>query len=158
MKELFKVLKDHKNPMIQELVNSSYEYCFRNEVESLLGDAYFFDTESGGTENVARVWLANSSYSSTLQMAITKLQDAKLSIAQFGFNDDNRCGATGDEEARLSDKLTVLVNDIGIAMKKMEYALFRGKIYKKCPMAKYTYAYKCEVRAFINCLAANEFF
>ena len=28
MKELFKVLKDHKNPLIQELVNLSYENCF----------------------------------------------------------------------------------------------------------------------------------
>ena len=63
-----------------------------------------------------------------------------------------------DEEARLSDKLTVLVNDVGLAMKKMEYALFRGKIYKKVPMAMYTYAYKCEVRVFIDSLAANEFF
>ena len=43
-------------------------------------------------------------------------------------------------------------------MKKMEYALSRGKIYKKCPMAMYTYTNKCEVRAFINCLAANELF
>ena len=50
-----------------------------------------------------------------------------------------------DEEARLSDKLTVLVNDIGIATKKMEYTLFRGKIYKKAPTAKFTYAYKWEM-------------
>ena len=52
----------------------------------------------------------------------------------------------------------MLVNDIGLAMKKMEYALFRGKMYKKVPSAKYTFAYKCEVRVFINSLAANEFF
>ena len=76
---------------------------------------------------------------------------------QFSVN-DNRSITTGDEEARLSDKLTVLVIDIGIAMKKMEYRLPRGKIYKKCPMAMYTYTYKCEVRVFINCLAANELF
>ena len=76
---------------------------------------------------------------------------------QFGVN-DNGSITTGDEEARLSDKLTVLVNDIGIAMKEMEYALSRGKIYKKCPIAMYTNTYKCEVRAFINCLAANELF
>ena len=73
-----------------------------------------------------------------LQRAITKLQDAKLEVDQFDVN-DNRSITTGDKEARLSDKLPVLVNDIGIAMKKMEYALSRGKIYKKCPMAMYTY-------------------
>ena len=58
----------------------------------------------------------------------------------FGFEEDNAQSA--DEEARLWDKLTVLVNDVGLAMKKMKYALFSGKIYKKVPMAMYAYAYK----------------
>ena len=109
-----------------------------------------------GTETVARVRVKNSSLSSALQFFIAKLRDAKLEIDTFGFQEDNR--QSTDEEARLSDKLTVLVNDIGIAMKKMDYALFRGTIYKKFFIAMYTYAYKCEVRAFINSLAANEFF
>ena len=74
----------------------------------------------------------------------------------FGFQEDNRQSA--DKEARLLDKLTVLVNDIGITMKKMEYAFFCGKVYKKFPSAVYTYCHKCEVRAFLNSLAANEFF
>ena len=155
MKELFKVLKDHKNPMIQELVDCSYEHCFRKEMRRVLGDGYLMDSQDCGTE-VTRVRVTNSTFSSTLQFSITKLRDAKLEIDTFGFQEDNR--QSTDEEARLSDKLTVLVNDIGIAMKKMEYALFRGKIYKKFPIAMYTYAYKCEVRAFINSLAANEFF
>ena len=50
----------------------------------------------------------------------------------------------------LSDKLTVLVNDIGIAMKKLGYALYGGKVYKKYDKAKYTYSYKCEVEAYVN--------
>ena len=156
MKELFKVLKDHKNPMIQELVNSSYEHCFRTEMDSLLGEGDLMDSQDCGTEKVTRVWLTNLNFGSTLKLSVTKLQDAKLDIDMFGFEEDNAQSA--DEEARLSDKLTVLVNDVGLAMKKMEYALFRGKIYKKVPMAMYTYAYKCEVRVFIDSLAANEFF
>ena len=156
MKELFRVLKDHKNQMIQELVNASYGHCFRNEMDSLLGEEDFMDMQDCGTEKVARVWLTNSCFGSTLKRSITKLQDAKLQIDMFGFHADNP--QSGDEETRLSDKLTVLVNDIGLAMKKMEYALFRGKMYKKVPLAKYTFAYKCEVRVFINSLAANEFF
>ena len=156
MKELFRVLKDHKNQMIQELVNASYGHCFRNEMDSLLGEEDFMDMQDCGTEKVARVWLTNSCFGSTLKRSITKLQDAKLQIDMFGFHADNP--QSGDEETRLSDKLTVLVNDIGLAMKKMEYALFRGKMYKKVPLAKYTFAYKCEVCVFINSLAANEFF
>ena len=66
--------------MIQELVNSSYEHCFRNEMESLLGDDDFLDPNSCGTENVTRVRLINSSFTSLLQRAITKLQDATLRL------------------------------------------------------------------------------
>ena len=68
---------------------------------------------------------------------------------------------TGNEQARLSDKLTVLINDIGIAMKKLGYPLYSGKVYKKCRVrerARYSYWYKCEMEAFINTLAANETF
>ena len=46
---------------------------------------------------------------------------------------------SGDEETRLSDKLTVLVNDRRLAMRKMEYALFHGKMHKKVPSSKYTF-------------------
>ena len=57
MKELFHVLKDHKNPMIQELVNDSYEKCFQREMESLFGD-FEFDGD-WGTENVVRCCFVN---------------------------------------------------------------------------------------------------
>ena len=150
------MLKYHKNPMIQEHVNDSYEKCFQREMESLFGD-FEFDGDCG-TENVVRCCLINPSYSSKLQEAIAKLLDAKLTIDLFGFHDESQGTTKVDDDARLSDHLTVLINDIGIAMKKLEYALFRGKIYKKKSEAKYTYAYKCEVSAFVNCLAANESF
>ena len=87
MKELFQVFKDHKNPMIQELVNDSYEKCFQQEMESLFGDIVFHG--NCGTENVVRCCLINPSYSSTLQEAIAKLLDAKLMIDLFGFHDES---------------------------------------------------------------------
>ena len=162
MKELFKVLKDHKNPFMEELVSSSYQYCFRDEFESFVGDADSVDLDECGTENVVRVCLVNPSFYSSLSWALKKLQDAKLVIDQFGFQLDGsavpRESEIVDEQARLSDKLTVLVNDIGITMKRLGYALYGGKVYKKCDKAKYTYSYKCEVEAFVNSLAANESF
>ena len=110
--------------------------------------------------NVVRICLVNPSFYSSLSWALKKLQDAKLVIDQFGFQLDGsavpRENEIVDEQARLSDKLTVLVNDIGIAMKRLGYALYGGKVYKKCDKAKYTYSYKCEVEAFVNSLAANE--
>ena len=162
MKELFKVLKDHRNPFMEELVNSSHQYCFRDEVQSFVGDADSVDLDECGTEKVVRVWLVDPSFHSNLSSALRKLQDAKLVIDQFGFQIDGtgiqRENETVEEQARLSDKLTVLVNDIGIAMKRLGYALYGGKVYKKRDKAKYTYSYKCEVEAFVNSLAANELF
>ena len=78
------MVKDHKNPMIQELVNNSYEKCFQREMETFFGD-YDFDCDCG-TENVARCCLINPSYSSTLQKAMIKLQDAKLTIDLIGLD------------------------------------------------------------------------
>ena len=35
IKELYKTLKDHKNPFMQELVTVLYQYSFREEYQSL---------------------------------------------------------------------------------------------------------------------------
>ena len=43
-------------------------------------------------------------------------------------------------------------------MQKLQYASYRGKLYKKDPRAIYTYTYKCKARNFINTLATNEQF
>ena len=58
-------------------------------MDSLLDEEDFMDTQDCGTEKVARVWLTNSYFGSTLKRSITKLQDAKLQIDMFGFHTDN---------------------------------------------------------------------
>ena len=162
MKELFKVLKDHNNAFMAELVESSYRHCFEDEFEKFMGEAQSQDIEECGAENVVRICLVDHSFQSGLSLAVEKLQEAKLVIDQFGFrgHDSTSQGAkkTSIEQVRLSKKPTVLINDIGIAMKKLGYALCGGKVYKKCERAKYSYRYKCEMKVFINSLAANETF
>ena len=86
MKELFKVLKDHKNPFMEYLVNSPYQYCFRDEFESFVVDADSVDLDECGTKSAVRVRLVDPSFHSSLSWALRKLQDAKLAIDQFGFN------------------------------------------------------------------------
>ena len=104
MKELFKVFKDHNNTFMVELVNSSHKYCFQDEFESVLGEADSMDVDKCGTESVVRICPVNPSFHSSLSSALAKLRDAKLVI----------------KHARLSDKLTVLVNDIDIARKSSD--------------------------------------
>jgi len=60
MKELFEALKDHKKPFMEELVSSSYQYCFRDEFESFVGDAHSVNLGQRGTENVVRICLVDS--------------------------------------------------------------------------------------------------
>lgn len=106
-----------------------------------------------------RVTLINPSFQRSLTNAMTKMIEARLHVDQFGFNVPNPAvPASRCHEKRLSDKPTILVNDITIAMKKLEYSSYRGKVYKRDSRPMYTYSYKFEARAFVNSLATNEHF
>jgi hypothetical protein len=164
MKELYKVLKDHKNDFMHGLVNASYRQCYREEAQGLLSLSSSDLDECGG-ENVVRVYLINTSFYSPLSKAMSKLLQAKLVADQIGLETANQNIETelGEEQTNqgdkmLSDKLTVLINDIDIAMKALQYGLYRGKVYKKVELAKYTFTFKCEARVFVSTLASNEHF
>ena len=163
------MLKDHKNPFMEELVRCSYRSSFAKEVQSTGGPEISLlcsqDLDECGTENVVRLTVVNPQFEQPLARAIDKLIGAGLRVDKFGFA--NASGSTEPpasseepdvESKMLSDKLTVLVNDIAIAMNRLGYASYRGKVYKKDSRSKYTYSYKCEARAFVNTLATNEFF
>ena len=118
------------------------------------------DVEECGTENVVSVRVIQASFKSIVSEAIDKMMGAKLVIDRYGLDGNSQESQeerTSDRmEPRLGDKLTVLINDISIAMRRLEYALYRGTVYKKSEGATYTYSYKCDVKAFVNSLAANE--
>ena len=105
-----------------------------------------------------RITLVNPKFQIPLASAVEHLIEAKLQIDKFGFTYDATTSQTyteSDEGKRFSDKLTILVNDIAIGMEKLNYATYRGKVYKKEVPAKYTYSYKCEPRVFLNTPATN---
>ena len=148
---------------MEDLVKFSYQHCYRRQARDILDD----DVSSSqaeiecGTENVVRVKCILSSYEPLLSHAIRKLLEAKLKLDIVNIDVGNSTPTPCDSsqvERRLSDKLTVLVNDIDIAMKNLSYGLYRGKVYRKVDHAKYTFSFKCDVRAFVNSLATNEFY
>ena len=146
---------------MQDLVTSSYQHCFLSEAWKFLEDPDDMDIEECGTENVVRVFPLQSSFKSILSDAIAKIHGAKLILDHFGF-DGTTQGVPfkrplEDGEPRLGDKLT-FINDISIAMRRLDYALYRGTVYRKCEGAVHSYSYKCDVKAFVNSLAANESF
>ena len=146
---------------MQDLVTASYQQSYQEEASSLLGEFEMSTQELDecGTESVVRVTLINQGFQQALMHAIGKMTEARLQIDHFGFNMPNAAAmASGCDEKRLSDKLTILVNDITIVMQRLQYASYRGKIYKRDARSKYTYSYKCEARALVNTLATNENF
>ena len=100
--------------MIQDLINSSYEHCCREEVEMLVGDGDLLDSDNCGTESAARVCLVNPSFNAPLLLAVKKMQDAKLVIDKFGFSLEYLNSVPENDETRLSDKLMAFVDFIGI--------------------------------------------
>ena len=90
--------------------------------------------EECGTENVVSVRIIQSSFKSIVSEAIDKMMGAKLVIDRYGLDGNSQESQeqrTSDSmEPRLGDKLTVLINDISIAMKRLECALYRGTVYK----------------------------
>ena len=167
MKELYKVLKDHKNSFIKNLVDTSYRQSYVDEARELLeSDVPFSDIDVEGSENVVKVCLVDGLFRPCLAKAVSKLLETKLQVDSIGIEPSSaQLEVAGDLEEQnihsnrmISDKLTVLFNDIEIAMKTLEFSLYRGKIYRKVEGAKYTHSFKCDAREFVNTLAANEHF
>ena len=166
--ELNKVLKDHKNTFMQDLVRSSYKHCYEGEVRKVVGDDGLCTQELDdcGTENVVQVTLVNQKFHASLLRAVERLTTAKLQLDKFGFESStttsqastSQLAMANDEDKMLSNKLAILVNDIAIAMGKLSYGTYRGKIYKRDASSMFTFSYKYEVRAFVNALATNEQF
>ena len=134
MKELFKVLKDHNNKFMQDLVTSSYQQCFLTVTEGFLSYSESMDAKGCGTENVDSVRAIQSSFKSIVSEAMYKIIGVKLVIDRYGL--DGNSQETQEErksvsmELRLGDKLTVLINDISIAIRRLEYSLYRALFIK----------------------------
>ena len=105
----------------------------------------------------------NKKFKSSLSSAVERVIEAKLQIDNFGFTASRITAQppspiVPNDENRFSDKLTILVNDISIAMEKLNYAMYRGKVYKNESRVKCTFSYRCETRLFVNTFATNELF
>ena len=77
--ELCKVLKDRKNPFMQDLVSSSFKRCYQDE------ERKEEELDDWGTENVVWVTLVNPKFHTSLLSAVELLTAAKLQLDNFGF-------------------------------------------------------------------------
>ena len=150
---------------MQNLVLSSYRHCYKQEARKVIGnDSDFIYTQSlkeCGKENIVRVTTINKKFESSLATVIERVIEAKIQIDQFGFTASSITTRSPspmvqNDEEKLSNKLTILVNEISIAMEKLNYATYRGKVCKRESRAKYTFSFRFEARAFVNAAATKE--
>ena len=73
MKELYKTLKDHKNGFMQDLVQSSYQTIYQDEVQRFMNETDEIDLEECGGESVVRVIVVNQSFQPSLSSAISNI-------------------------------------------------------------------------------------
>ena len=99
-----------------------------------MSDSESIDVEECGTENVVSVRIIQPSFKAIVSEAIDKMMGVKLVIDRYGLDGNSQESQeqrTSDSvEPRLGEKLTVLINDISISMKRLEYALYRGTVHK----------------------------
>ena len=91
-----------------------------------------------------------------------ELRRAGLKIDTFGLDDSTAAAATETSKPSLNKPLscpiTVLCNDIQLALKKLHYITYRGEVYKKVAKAQFTFQYLCSMKTFLHNLMGNEAF
>ena len=130
--------------------------------EELHGDFREESQESAPTENVVRLRVVLESFQTMMAASVSELRRAGLVLDTFGF--DNNLQSTSQTalpdppHKPLSCPVTVLCNDIQIVMKKLQYAVYRGEVYKLAAKSQFTFQYLCTMKTFLHSLMGNEAF
>ena len=114
------------------------------------------------TENVVRVRVLREEFKPMMTTSIRELRRAGLKIDCFGLH-ENESSTPGVEipctpHKPLSCPLTVLCNDIHAAMKKLQFSVYRGDVYKKVAESQFTFKFLCSMKSFLLNLMGNECF
>ena len=136
---------------------------YRNLQETILEsevDEQESDEDGDGTENVVpRLTVTRHSFRCPLYDALSALKNAGMQVDDDLQIESENAEMTTEPPAKpLSSPVTVLCHDIELLLKKLGYALHRGDIYKKVSGAKYSFAFMCNVKTFLNSLMGNDSF
>lgn len=164
-KALSTVFKDHNSSYLQSIVDTSYEFCLEETLQAITthggGNEYTEEfRQSNEQERVLRFCIPKLQYWNRMEKVLHHLSHAGLKIQLTDVEDS--CEATNEVHSPVnprvitSDKTTQLVNDIERIMKRLQYAIYKGIVYRKCPQAHFTYLQRCSVGEFIGTLEGNE--
>ena len=132
---------------------------YRNLQETILEsevDKQESDENVDGTENVVRLAVTRHSIRCPLYDALSALAGMQVDD-DLQIESENAEMTTEPPAKPLSSPVTVLCHEIEL-LKKLGYALHRGDIYKKVSGAKYSFAFMCNVKTFLNSLMGNDSF
>ena len=114
------------------------------------------------TENVVRLRVVNKDFKAMMVNSVSELRRAGLMIDTFGLDDivpsTTQTSVSPSLHKPLSNPVTVLCNDIQLAMRKLHYTIYRGDIYKQVAKAHFTFQYLCSMKTFLHSLMGNEAF
>ena len=162
-----KSVNSNFDALVKNLFWDSKLVCFLFFIDSALQDEIdICDDEQSqemlSTENVVRVRVLREEFKPMMTTSIRELRRAGLKIDCFGLH-ENESSTPGVEipctpHKPLSCPLTVLCNDIHAAMKKLQFSVYRGDVYKKVAESQFTFKFLCSMKSFLLNLMGNECF
>jgi len=157
LNKLCQLVKDHKNDFMCNLIMHSYKRCSAELYEETSGQV--LGSDFCKWENVVRMVIVRGDIISPLKNSTTRLKNVGLEFdvmsVQSGCETDS---STADPPKELGEPMTVLLNDIERAMKKLNYAYREGDIFKLNPKSRTTFTRLCSMETFLNSLLGNAYF
>ncbi|CAB4024379.1 Hypothetical predicted protein [Paramuricea clavata] len=156
-KQLFQVVKDHSNNTIQEMLQISNAYCYKNS-EGTPSDDDEEDYEPKFVSNhfpnvpCCIIVVNESEFGDRVATAVTKLESDGL-VVDLG----NACVVKLDNPPFSSNNdVAALINNIDKCMKLYDHALYRSEIYTKPEGSNLTFVKMMDVTSYLHKLLANE--
>ena len=157
-RQLFQVVKDHNNGTIQDMLNVSNIYCYRNADETSSDDEESEDTEDElhsihfPSVPCCMLVVNESEFQHRVSAAVTCLKSDGLVVEMADVS------ILGLENAAFSSNNDVakLIHEIEKCMKICDHVLYRSEVYTKPEGASFTYVKMMDVSSYLNKLAANE--
>jgi hypothetical protein len=156
-KQLFQVVKDHSNNTIQEMLQISNVYCYKNSEGTPSDDDEEDDQPEFASTHFPNVpcciiVVNESEFRDGVAKAVTKLESDGL-VVDLG----NACVVKLDNPPFSSNNdVAALINNIDKCMKLCDHALYRSEIYTKPEGSNLTFVKMMDVTSYLHKLLANE--
>ena len=157
-RQLFQVVKDHNNQSIQDMIDVSNTYCYRNasvessEAESEDEEEYEeFHPKHFPTVPCCFVIVKHGGFLQAFESAIKKLESDGL-VVETTLDTELETVAPGT----CSNDVISTIRKIERVMEMSKHALYRGIIYYKPNGAQLTYVKLMDISSYLNKLLANQ--